>query len=121
MVKWYSTLFLQRNSTILTDSSIDALIYPWALEPPESGNPTQFYGLGVELIFTNPPTTPPTTPDSPVAIYYMGTALDRITTGGFLDSPPSFQPSCSASFVRRIHVFFLFHRDLERNCESVHR
>jgi hypothetical protein len=44
------------------------------LEPVSAGNPYQYYGLGVEMLFEVPFLTPPPVDDapSPVNIYYLG-------------------------------------------------
>jgi len=77
MVKWYTSLFVKRNATVLlglNNSDIDLLIYPWslmALSPIP-----QYYGLGVDLIFVkNPPTSPPPAPALPDGIDYMGGSM----------------------------------------------
>ena len=76
MVKWYATLFVSKNASLLTQASLDQVIYPWALEAPFPGQPVQYYGLGIEMMFEIPPTSPPdvASPPSPAAIYYFGSS-----------------------------------------------
>jgi CubicO group peptidase (beta-lactamase class C family) len=74
MVKWYISLFVAKNASLVTQESLDLILYPWALEPVSAGNPYQYYGLGVEMLFEVPFLTPPPVDDapSPVNIYYLG-------------------------------------------------
>lgn len=76
MAKWYASLFIQRNTTVLTDASIDQILFPWSL----SGSSPfwQYYGLGVELMYPNPYTSLPAVDadiQAPNAIYYMGGSI----------------------------------------------
>lgn len=72
MARWYSSLFLKRNTTVLSNYSISQLIYPWS--QAEKTPIPQYFGLGLELIFLNPPLFPPqaNTAPQPDGIYYMG-------------------------------------------------
>jgi CubicO group peptidase (beta-lactamase class C family) len=48
MVKWYTSLFIKQNTTILSKESIRLLLYPWAI----TNNYPQYYGLGTELMYS---------------------------------------------------------------------
>jgi CubicO group peptidase (beta-lactamase class C family) len=75
MVKWYSSLFINRNTSILSNSSIDLLLYPWAV----TNNYPQYYGLGSELMYSSPYWSSPDmnhwTPENLSTVYYMGGSM----------------------------------------------
>lgn len=76
MVKWYSSLFIAKNTSVVQPASLALITYPWSHEPSEPSAPAQFYGLGVDLLFDNPPTSPPAWPaPAPSSIFYMGGSL----------------------------------------------
>lgn len=70
MVKWYTSLFLTKNTTVLTDASIDLLVFPWAI----SNESPQYYGFGVETMFASAIWKSPktTTAPPPIMVFYMG-------------------------------------------------
>ena len=70
MARWYSTLFLTRNSTVLTNESIDLILFPWT--QCERVPIPQYYGLGAELIILTAPEIYPVSFTMPDAVYYMG-------------------------------------------------
>lgn len=73
MVKWYTSLFIKRNTTVLTSASVDLLIYPWAI----TDNFPQYYGFATELMFTTPYwSSPDVNPKENISsIYYMGGSM----------------------------------------------
>lgn len=73
MVKWYSSLFLKQNTTVLTKSSIKLLSYPWAYEGALKPIP-QYYGLGLEMSFIVPPPELPSGFPQPAGIFYYGSS-----------------------------------------------
>jgi hypothetical protein len=75
MVKWYTSLFIARNTSVIGDDSLALILYPWSLQPMAPSAPTQFYGFGVELIFEDSPTAPPTSFTPPIGIYYSGGSM----------------------------------------------
>jgi hypothetical protein len=69
MVKWYTSLFITKNTTVLTDASIDLLVFPWAIW----NDSPKYYGLGVQLMFASDIwTSPTTTAPPPVMVFYLG-------------------------------------------------
>ena len=75
MVKWYTSLFITRNTSVIGDDSLALILYPWSLQPMAPSAPTQFYGFGIELIFEDPPTAPPSSYTPPIGIYYSGGSM----------------------------------------------
>jgi hypothetical protein len=86
MVKWYNSLFISRNTSILTSASIDMILYPWSQSENVPGIPPQYYCLGVETQYANPPASPPAVADPPIAIYYMGGSQCTFFTIGIYNS-----------------------------------
>jgi CubicO group peptidase (beta-lactamase class C family) len=75
MIKWYVSLFVAKNASLVSEQSLDLILYPWVLEPVSPGNPYQYYGLGIELLFEDPPLSPPmpvSSAPAPITIYYLG-------------------------------------------------
>jgi hypothetical protein len=77
MVKWYTSLFIARNTSVLSVESLAQIIYPWSRQPLTPQTPVQYYGLGVELIFEDPPQSPPPLPSAPqpIGIFYEGGSM----------------------------------------------
>ena len=86
MVKWYTSLFIKRNASLLTDSSLQQIIYPWAIQGLEPVG--QYYGFGIDLIFDTPILSSPshTNPPSPSSIYYMGGSMCSFFSIGIWNS-----------------------------------
>ncbi len=78
--KFYWSLFIARNTTILSSSSIDLILYPWTLLPPIVDYPTAYYGLAALVMFEVPPTSPPVVADPPMGIFYSGGSVCQFTT-----------------------------------------
>ena len=111
-VKWYSSLFITHNTTVLSNESLHLVVYPWSLSEPGAGSvPSQYYGFGVELIFDNSPASPPPLDqaEQPIGYYYMG---ERV---GMYVMRCSFM-----RLSRRVHVQFLHHRRVEWHDRRVH-
>ncbi len=75
MIKWYSTLFITKNASLLSEHSLQMVLFPWSME---EGYPIQYYGLGIEMLFQNPYLTLPSVNSNiqtPISIYYMGGSM----------------------------------------------
>jgi hypothetical protein len=75
MVKWYTSLFITKNASLVTQESLNLILFPWSME---QGEPVQYYGLGVEFLFAeNYMSLPPlnATIADPISIYYMGGSM----------------------------------------------
>lgn len=75
MVKWYTTLFITKNASLLNAESMRLLLFPWAVE---AFNPPQYYGLGVEMLYQDPYLAMPPLDayiPPPISIYYMGGSM----------------------------------------------
>lgn len=71
MVKWYSSLFITKNASLVSASSLAQIIYPWSW----TGYPF-YYGLGIEITFATTYNVPPrTVTQSPTSISYMGGSM----------------------------------------------
>jgi CubicO group peptidase (beta-lactamase class C family) len=76
MVKWYSSLFIAQNTSVLTKASINLILYPWAI----SSNFPQYYGLGSESMYSpgywsSPPNRNDWSPENMTSVYYMGGSM----------------------------------------------
>jgi CubicO group peptidase (beta-lactamase class C family) len=75
MVKWYTSLFVKRNTTVLTNASVDLLLYPWAI----SDAFPFYYGFATEMVYSpaywSSPNHATFTTQNLTSLYYMGGSM----------------------------------------------
>jgi hypothetical protein len=75
MVKFYTSLFVKKNATILSDSSVNLLLYPWAI----TSDTPFYYGFGTEMVYSpaywSSPNPATFTPVNLTSLYYMGGSM----------------------------------------------